>query len=177
MTIRNFDWAYFWETANYVSWYEYLAIICFGFGWWFSVKNSIKTKQVAGKSFSFLWLVILGCCCGICHHLFVDLNFKIFLYVVVLYGAVSDYCVCRRASFEQNIKERKKVVAKLGERDWSYGSDAYKTTRRREHKSSRYEGSVHKYSKSGVRKERLEDEKSAVNNLNIEEIQFDDVNG
>lgn len=174
MTIWNFDWAYFWETANYVSWYEYLAMVCFGFGWWFSVKNSIRTKQTLGKSFSFLWLVVLGCCLGICHHLFVNLNFKIFFYVVVLYGAVSDYCVCRRVSLEQNIEERKKIIAGRGDRDWSYGNDVDRTARGREHKR-RHKGGARRYSKIDERKERLEGDGSAVKNLNIEEIQFDDV--
>jgi len=190
MTIQNFDWVYFWETANYLSWYEYLVLICFGAGWWSSVRNSLKTRQVAGKSNLFLWLIIIGSCCGICHHLFVDLNFKIVFYILILSGALSDYCVCRRLRFEQRVKERKKIIA---ERDFSYGVDIreessdnrrYKSSdrgghRRRsgsdERRHSRHKCGSHKLSTKAP-EESLENKNDVIVGSSIKEIEFDNIN-
>jgi len=178
MTIWDFDWTYFWETANYVSWYEYLALIFFGAGWWVSIKNSLQTRQVDGKNFAFLWMVILGACCGIGGCLFVDLNFKIVIYLVVLCGAASDYYVCRRLLLEQKFKERRSLITDKGERDWSYGADLNKASndkRRRRH--HRHREGVHRSKERDSKVERISEEKGAVVSSNIEEIQFDDING
>jgi len=174
MTIWNFDWAYFWETANYMSWYEYLAIIFFGAGWWFSIKDSLKTRQVVDKNFVFLWMAILGCCCGICSCLFVDLSFKIVIYIVVLIGAASDYYVCRRLLLEQKIKECKNIIT---ERDWSYGSDLNKVSNGKRHNHSRHKGRAHRSLGEDSEVKRTSRERNDVDNPKIEEIVFDDING
>jgi len=172
MTIQDFDWVYFWQTANYVSWYEYLALVCFTGAWWFSIRNSIKTTLFAGKSSIFLWLIIVACCLGVCHHLFVDLNFKILFYIVGLCGSVSDYCVCRRLRLEQSIKERKQAIVGSGDRDWSYGSDSYDKSRSSKHTHSHRRSSHRRLNSCTERSER---EKNDVVRSNLNEIKFDDI--
>jgi hypothetical protein len=52
-----------------MSIYEALMLICFGASWPFEVVKTYKTKNVKGKSFLFLSLILLGYIFGILHKL------------------------------------------------------------------------------------------------------------
>jgi len=45
--------------------FEAVMMVCFGVSWPLSIWKTFKVKNPAGKSISFLWLIILGYLCGI----------------------------------------------------------------------------------------------------------------
>ncbi len=40
--------------------FEALMLICFGFSWPFAIMKTVKVKNPAGKSYIFLFLIIIG---------------------------------------------------------------------------------------------------------------------
>jgi uncharacterized membrane protein YeiB len=62
--------------------FEIGMLLCFGASWPFSVYKTWKTKQVAGKSRIFLWLVCIGYLSGIAHKLLFHRDPVIILYAV-----------------------------------------------------------------------------------------------
>lgn len=63
-----------------MDFFEIGMLICFGLSWPISIFKALRTKQVAGKSSLFLWIVIFGYSCGIAHKLRVSLDPVIWLY-------------------------------------------------------------------------------------------------
>lgn len=64
------------------SYYEILMLICFGVSWPIAVLKTYKTKSVKGKSFLFLFLILLGYVFGIIHKIIYSLDYVIWLYII-----------------------------------------------------------------------------------------------
>jgi hypothetical protein len=69
------------ESFREMSFFEIGMLICFGVSWPLSIFKLLKSKTSAGKSFWFLWLVLLGYVLGTCHKIFYHLDPVIALYV------------------------------------------------------------------------------------------------
>ncbi len=63
------------------SLYEILMLICFGISWPVAVIKTYKSKSVKGKSFLFLFLILLGYVFGIIHKVIYNFDYVIWLYV------------------------------------------------------------------------------------------------
>lgn len=64
-----------------MSIFEVTMLACFGSAWPFSIYKSYRSRQNAGKSLPFLWIVLVGYVAGILHKLRYDLDGVVFLYV------------------------------------------------------------------------------------------------
>lgn len=64
------------------SYYEILMLVCFGVSWPVAVIKTYQTKNVKGKSFLFLFLILLGYIFGVIHKLMYNLDYVIWLYVI-----------------------------------------------------------------------------------------------
>jgi len=65
-----------------VSIFEIIMLVCFGAAWPFSIYKSWKTRQVAGKSFPFLLVIVVGYIAGILHKLIYRFDLVIYLYAL-----------------------------------------------------------------------------------------------
>ena len=61
--------------------YEISMLVCFGVSWPVAVIKTYKTKNVKGKSFLFLFLILLGYVFGIIHKIVYNLDYVIWLYI------------------------------------------------------------------------------------------------
>lgn len=107
MTIHDFRWDYFWDTFNYVSWYEIAMLVCFGISWPFSTRKMLKTGQTDGKSLVLPWLFVFGGIFGACHKLFVQLDVAIILYFAIAFFAFVDFYVCKRLRAKKAMAKRR----------------------------------------------------------------------
>lgn len=64
------------------SYYEILMLICFGVSWPVALLKTYSTKSVKGKSFLFLFLILLGYVFGIIHKFVYNLDYVIWLYII-----------------------------------------------------------------------------------------------
>lgn len=69
------------HTPNF-SYYEILMLICFGVSWPVALLKTYKTKSVKGKSFLFLFLILLGYVFGVIHKLIYSPDYVIWLYIL-----------------------------------------------------------------------------------------------
>lgn len=65
-----------------MSIFEIIMLVCFGAAWPFSIYKSWKTREVAGKSLPFLFVVFVGYAAGILHKLVFHLDLVVFLYAL-----------------------------------------------------------------------------------------------
>ena len=65
-----------------MSIFELIMLVCFGVAWPFSIYKSLTTKQTAGKSVLFLYIVLIGYIAGIIHKLLVNFDFVIYFYIL-----------------------------------------------------------------------------------------------
>lgn len=63
------------------SYYEILMLVCFGVSWPVAVIKTYQSKTVKGKSFLFLFLILLGYIFGTIHKIKYNLDFVIWLYI------------------------------------------------------------------------------------------------
>lgn len=70
--------------------FEIGMVLAFGFSWPFSIWKSLSTRQVAGKSPLFMWIVIFGYCCGITHKVLYAHDWVVWLYVMDLFLVATD---------------------------------------------------------------------------------------
>lgn len=61
---------------------EAVMLICFGLAWPVSVYKSYVSRSTKGKSFSFMFILLIGYAAGICH---VFIDNPGFCYLMVLY--------------------------------------------------------------------------------------------
>ena len=78
---ENEKMLHFLQNPNF-SYYEILMLICFGVSWPIAVLKTYKTKSVKGKSFLFLFLILLGYVFGIIHKVIYSLDYVIWLYII-----------------------------------------------------------------------------------------------
>lgn len=62
--------------------YETLMLICFGISWPVAVLKTYKAKSVKGKSFLFLFLILLGYVFGVVHKVIYNFDYVIWLYIL-----------------------------------------------------------------------------------------------
>lgn len=72
------------------SYYEIMMLICFGVSWPVAVFKTYQTKSVKGKSFLFLFLILLGYVFGIIHKCIYSLDYVIWLYILNLLLVLAD---------------------------------------------------------------------------------------
>lgn len=65
-----------------MSVFEILMLVCFGAAWPASIYKSYVSKQNAGKSLLFLWIVFVGYFFGTIHKLFFNYDLVIVLYIL-----------------------------------------------------------------------------------------------
>ena len=56
-------------------------LLCFGISWPVAVMKTYKTKCVKGKSFLFLFLILLGYIFGTLHKIIYNFDYVIWLYI------------------------------------------------------------------------------------------------
>lgn len=69
---------------SHMDFFEAAMLICFGASWPFALRKTYKTKNVKGKSKTFLSLVIIGYICGMLHKVFYSYDAVIYLYLINL---------------------------------------------------------------------------------------------
>lgn len=78
-----------------MSIFEIGMLVCFGASWPFSVYKTWKLKTGEGKSFVFLWLVIIGYICGVIHKLYYShRDWVVWLYVLNTVLVATDLVLC-----------------------------------------------------------------------------------
>lgn len=65
-----------------MSIFEAGMMVCFGFGWPVAALKTYKSKNVAGKSFSFSMLILLGYICGLTHKILYSMDWVFWLYII-----------------------------------------------------------------------------------------------
>jgi len=71
---------------------EAVMLICFGLAWPASVYKSYTSRSTKGKSFSFMFILLIGYAAGICH-VFVDnpgFCYLVLLYILNIFMIVLD---------------------------------------------------------------------------------------
>lgn len=61
--------------------YEILMLVCFGVSWPVALIKTYKSKTVKGKSFLFLFLILLGYVFGTIHKVIYNFDYVIWLYI------------------------------------------------------------------------------------------------
>lgn len=64
------------------SYYEILMLVCFGVSWPVALLKTYTTKSVKGKSFLFLFLILLGYIFGVIHKIIYNFDYVIWLYIL-----------------------------------------------------------------------------------------------
>jgi len=65
-----------------VSIFEIIMLVCFGAAWPVSIYKSYVSREIAGKSVLFLWIIFAGYLSGIVHKLVYNYDFVIYLYAL-----------------------------------------------------------------------------------------------
>jgi len=91
-----------------MSIFEAIMMVCFGISWPAAINKTIRSKNPAGKSLLFLWLIITGYICGIIHKLLQpETDWVIWLYAVNLLMVATDlFFVCK---YRRAIRIREKA--------------------------------------------------------------------
>lgn len=77
-----------------MSIFETGMLVCFGLSWPISIRKSIKSKDITGKSRLFLIIVIFGYISGIIHKIIYSRDSVIFLYALNLIMVAIDLYLC-----------------------------------------------------------------------------------
>ncbi|MDR1957890.1 MAG: hypothetical protein LBQ54_02405 [Planctomycetaceae bacterium] len=74
--------------------FEMGMLICFGISWPFSIIKVLQTRSSEGKSFAFLWLLLLGYVFGISFKITGECDFVIWFYLLNATLVVTDMSLC-----------------------------------------------------------------------------------
>jgi|GEM_PF-190202 len=77
-----------------MSWFEIGMLFCFGASWPFSIYKMLHARSSAGKSFIFLYLVLIGYVCGILHKIIYHCDVVVFLYTLNFLMVLADTLLC-----------------------------------------------------------------------------------
>ncbi len=69
---------------------EIIMLVCFGAAWPFSIYKSYKSRQTAGKSLIFLYVVLVGYLSGIFHKILYSRDQVVYLYVLNAIMVLTD---------------------------------------------------------------------------------------
>lgn len=64
-----------------MSVFEVVMLACFGFAWPFAIHKSITSRQTAGKSLIFLYILLFGYIAGVLHKIYFSYDAVILLYI------------------------------------------------------------------------------------------------
>lgn len=90
-----------------MSIFEAIMLMCFGLAWPFSIYRSWKSKSIAGKSFPFLVVVLIGYISGTTHKLLYSMDTIILLYIanaIMVFIDMMLYLNNKRLSDKEKIK-------------------------------------------------------------------------
>ena len=73
-----------------LSIFEMLMLICFGAAWPLNIYKSIKSRETAGKSLPFLFVIDAGYVAGITHKIIYSFDNVIFLYILNFLMVTTD---------------------------------------------------------------------------------------
>lgn len=90
-----------------MSVFEIIMLLCFGAAWPFSIRKSIVSKSVTGKSLAFLLIVWLGYFAGILHKIFYHPDIVIVFYVINLTMVSVDAIIYLRN--KQNLNKKQQI--------------------------------------------------------------------
>jgi len=89
-----------------MSFFEAIMLVCFGLSWPMSILKTYRVKNPAGKSVTFLWLIIVGYLSGIIHKILAGADWVIWLYVLNTIMVATDlFLVCHYRSRNGAAKE------------------------------------------------------------------------
>lgn len=73
-----------------MSIFEIIMLACFGAAWPFSIYKSYRSRQTAGKSLLFLYVVLVGYLSGVIHKLLYSKDPVIYLYLLNAIMVLTD---------------------------------------------------------------------------------------
>ncbi len=76
------------------SMFEAMMLICFGFSWPFAIIKTVKVKNPAGKSYVFLFLIIIGYIAGCLYKITGKFDFVFWLYLLNGLLVATDTVLC-----------------------------------------------------------------------------------
>lgn len=76
-----------------MSIFEILMLICFGAAWPLSIYKSYTSRSTAGKSASFLIVILIGYIAGILHKLFYHYDAVVYLYLLNFLMVLTDLLI------------------------------------------------------------------------------------
>ena len=82
-----------------MSHFEIIMLICFASAWPFSIYKSYKSKQNAGKSLLFMYVVEAGYVAGMLHKYYYNMDGVFYLYLFNFMLVLTDICLYYRNSF------------------------------------------------------------------------------
>ena len=68
--------------------FEILMLVCFGAAWPFSIYKSWRSREVAGKSVVFLFVIFAGYVSGAVHKVFYSFDTVIILYILIIQNPI-----------------------------------------------------------------------------------------
>ena len=85
---------------------EAIMLLCFGAAWPFSIVRSIRSKSTQGKSFFFLFILIIGYLAGIANKLLYSNDIVVYLYLLNLIMVSIDAILwIRNHNYEKTIQK------------------------------------------------------------------------
>lgn len=91
--------------------YEMTMLVCFGASWPFAIMKTFHAKNPAGKSYLFLFLVIIGYIAGCTHKIVYKFDFIFWLYLLNGLMVTSDVALCLYYRHKIKQKERELIKA------------------------------------------------------------------
>ena len=79
-----------------MSWFEIGMLACFGVSWPFSIRKMLIARSSEGKSFIFLYLLLIGYLCGILNKIMYHCDVVVFLYALNFLMVLVDTLLCYR---------------------------------------------------------------------------------
>lgn len=94
-----------------MSIFEIIMLLCFASAWPFSIRKSYVSRQNAGKSLLFMYIIEFGYLAGMLHKFFYNLDAVFYLYVFNFSLILIDILLYYRNAFLAK-NERKKLQTK-----------------------------------------------------------------
>ncbi|MCW4022567.1 MAG: hypothetical protein ACOWW1_04450 [archaeon] len=89
-----------------MSIFEIIMLLCFGAAWPFSIRRSIVSKSITGKSFAFLLIIWVGYLAGILHKIFYHPDIVVVFYAINLTMVTVDTALFLRNKRNLNNKQQ-----------------------------------------------------------------------
>ena len=93
-----------------MSVFEIVMLLCFASAWPFSIYKSYTSRQTAGKSLLFMYVVEIGYIAGLFHKYFYNMDGVFYLYLFNFILVLIDICL-----YYRNLKINKDVYRKCSQ--------------------------------------------------------------